>query len=316
MDTKPLVTEVIADSDFFIANSVLQLLFQGAGLPPVIASVGSVVVAAVPSQLLKLGTLQKERKVQEEEIMQQLLLEQQTQQKKHRFSFNELISVGSSKRKVAKRVDPKELTPIVETQTDLVAVFSDVARWLSYGALKTDFGDSLFLWNGQLLDPSLSGAALGFIAASSSQLYADVLYGLFRYGPKSKQEEVLSRKSVDWGAVYASRALSAAALFGVYEFSQRPISRWIQGILAGGFDGCVGSQSFDACMQTYIDVNAPGPSPTAQFRALTTNLIMVGERLRDVAGDTSPDELKSLVGAWGVAGFSYFQSLSPIPLLL
>lgn len=109
--------------------------------------------------------------------------------------------------------------------------------------------------------------------------------------------------------MYFSTAASASALFGFYELSQRPISRWIQGILAGGADGCIGSSSFDLCLQTYIDQNAPGPSTEAQLRALITNLYMVGQRIQDVSVDTSANDVSALVRAWSVAVNSYWYHL-------
>jgi hypothetical protein len=160
-----------------------------------------------------------------------------------------------------------------------------------------------------LLDPSGSGAILGFMAAVSAQLYSDVIYGWFRYGPEAKQEEVFSRSSTDWVSVYFSRAVSAATLFGVYEGTQRPISRFIQGTLAGGVEGCLGSESFDLCLQTYIDANAPGPSPDAQIRALITNLVMLDQRLQDIAIDTTAEDVKALVRGWAVSSYSYLSHL-------
>ena len=137
--------------------------------------------------------------------------------------------------------------------------------------------------DGLPLEAGVSGALFGILAAVSSQFYADILYGKFQYGPIEKQEAVFSRSVLDWVKVYASRAASSAALFGIYEESQSPIGRWIQGTLAGGVDGCIGSKEFDICLQTYIDTNAPGPSSEAQVRALVTNLVMVGQRLQDIA---------------------------------
>jgi hypothetical protein len=173
--------------------------------------------------------------------------------------------------------------------------------------LKTEYAGTLE-WNGQPLDPSMTGAVLGLLAAVSSRLYADVLYAQCQYGPQKKHEEVRSRKSLEWISLYLSTATSAATLFGFYEFSKGPISRWIQGTLAGGVDGCIGSSSFDACLQTYIDTNSPGPSPEAQLRALITNLFMLGERLQDIAVDTSFDDVSALIRAWSVAFVSYLNN--------
>lgn len=165
-------------------------------------------------------------------------------------------------------------------------------------------------WNGETLDLATTGALLGLFAGVSSRLYADILYGWFHYGPTIKQQEVRERTNPEWLSLYFSCAASSAALFGFYELSQRPISRWIQGTLAGGADGCIGSSSFDLCLQTYIDQNAPGPSSDAQFRALITNLYMVAQRINDVAMDTTTiDDVSALVRAWSVTWISYWNHL-------
>ncbi len=170
--------------------------------------------------------------------------------------------------------------------------------------LQREFAGTL-QWNNEFMDPAMTGAILGMLAAVSSRFYADVLYGRFSYGPNYKQEEVRSRTYEDWLSLYFTTAASAATLFGCYELSKGPIFRWIQGTLAGGVEGCIGSSSFDACLQTYIDQNAPGPSPEAQFRALATNLNMLGQRLQDIAVDTTFDDFVALGRAWSVEFLSY-----------
>jgi hypothetical protein len=227
VNSKPVVTEAIADSDFFIANSASLPLLAAVGLPPGLASVASVVVAAVPSQLVKLGSRQNERRLQEKNLMLQLLGEERAREETRNSLFYRFRFGGKVQ---PKNVGPEDLKPVVETKIDFVDVFSDVTRWLAYGVLQKDFGESLVL-NGYILNTSLTGALFGCSAAVSSQLYADVLYGLFRYGPESRQQEVFSRKTIDWLAVYSSKAASTAALFGVYEYSQGPISFWIQATL-------------------------------------------------------------------------------------
>jgi len=119
---------------------------------------------------------------------------------------------------------------------EFVEVFSDCTRWLAYDVFQTDFGGTL-LCNGLLLEPSLTGAIFGLVAAASSQLTADVLYAVYRYGPTAHQTQVFGQTHIDWAAVYATRAVSSAALFGVYEFSEDPISCWIQGTLVSGVYG-------------------------------------------------------------------------------
>ena len=125
------VTDAIADTDYFIVNSVSLPLFEAVGFPTALASVSGVILAAIPSQLVKIGQQERERKL----LLRQLLLEEKglSLRRKQRWQF-------------------------------------------------PPFGS-------------------------------------------------------DWIKVYASKAASSAALFGIYEQSQIPISRWIQGTLAGGVDG-------------------------------------------------------------------------------
>lgn len=183
--------------------------------------------------------------------------------------------------------------------------------------LKTEYGESasLQLWmetNPALINPlqaALTYALLGSLAAVSSRWYADVLYGRFGYGPIEKQKEVRSRSNAEWFSLYSSTAASASALFGCYEFFQLPIGRYIQGTLSGGVEGCVGSSQFEACMQTFIDDNAPGPSPEAQLRALITNLYAVYVRLGDIAGDTTTEDVSALVRAWSVSLASFIANM-------
>lgn len=308
-DRKPLVTEALSDSDYFIMRAGLLPTLEAVGIPPVFASIGSVLFASVPSQLVKLNSKQRQRLAEEERSLREMLVaELQNQKKKN--AIRERARAIRRVRPVTpeRKVDPSSLTPVSESKVDFIEVFSDVTRWLGYNVLMTDYGDRI-LWAGVPVQPGVSGAILGFLATFSSRLYADLLYGVLGYGPEAKQKEVRSRRTIDWFAYYASSGISAAVLFGVYEQSQGPISRWIQGILAGGFDGCVGSNEFEACFDAYIKANAPGPSPEAQARAFITNVYMVGQRIQDVAGDTSADDIQRLVRAWAVSAASYFHSL-------
>jgi hypothetical protein len=159
------------------------------------------------------------------------------------------------------------------------------------------------------LQSAITFALLGSLAAVSSRFYADVLYGRFSYGPIEKQREVRRRDNAEWFSIYLTTAASAASLFGFYEFFQLPIGRYIQGTLSGGVEGCFGSSRFNACMQTYIDTNSPGPTAEAQLRALLTNLYAVYIRLQDIAGDTTSEDVSALIRAWSVSLASYIANM-------
>merc|ERR1712071_123783 len=209
-------------------------------------------------------------------------------------------------------------TPVTIAAVDFVEVFADVTRWLEYDVLKTEYGETalsqLWMVGNQLsaINPfqsAITFALLGSLAAVSARWYGDVLYGRFCYGPIEKQREVRSRNPTEWFSIYSSTAASAAALFGCYEFFQLPIGRYIQGTLSGGVEGCVGSSKFDACMQTFIDTNSPGPTAEAQLRALVTNLYAVYIRLQDIAGDTTTDDMSALIRAWTVSLASFIANM-------
>jgi len=245
-------------------------------------------------------------------LREELLREEEERERLKRSFWRRLVGTGGKKPVAAlsassasslssatlasDKSQPSKATDL--SNIDLVEVFSDCTRWLAYDVLRNDFGESLLIWDGLVLDTTLTGFLFGTVAAVSSQLYADVFYGVFNYGPERKREALSNRTTRDTVALYISRSVSTATLFGVYEFVQGPVGRYIQGTLAGGVDGCVGSSNFDVCMESYIELNAPGPSAGAQFRALVINLSMVGQRLQDIAGDTSWEDLSTLVKSW------------------
>ena len=67
--------------------------------------------------------------------------------------------------------------------------------------------------------------------------------------------------------MYATKCLSAATLFGVYEAVRAPTSRALSQFVSGGVGGCVGSQDFDLCIETYLIDNPPSATLGANFRA-------------------------------------------------
>jgi len=309
-DRKPLVTEALVDSDFFIAQAGLRPTLEAVGVPPVLATLGSVVVASVPSQLVKLTSQQKQRlSEQESSLLDSIDLESVDEEKGFLPQLSDVVATLRQIRSTKKNDDhvTQEVERATEFDLDFVEIFSDVTRWLGYDVLTSDFGD--LVYGGNPYSPGVMGITFGYLAGFTARLYADLMYGVLRYGPEVRQAEVRTRQLPDWFGFYASCSLSSATLFGVYEQSKGPVSRWIQGILAGGFDACLGSDSFETCFDTYIHANAPGPSPEAEFRALITNLVMVNQRLQDIAGDTTSDDIERLVRAWAVSAYSYMNHL-------
>mmetsp|Transcript_30891 Transcript_30891/g.35479 ORF Transcript_30891/g.35479 Transcript_30891/m.35479 type:complete len:548 (-) Transcript_30891:6-1649(-) len=334
-----LLSQGISDSDYFIANSASYSLLEVLGVPESVAKFSSIFIAAIPSQLVKIGaSASKQKRAKENQLLSELLREDQERKLKQSNFFLSLVSSSSFTKKI---VDPKKREPVAaslaiprstptvtrttETTTtaaitaiDFVEVFADITRWLEYDVLKTEYGETALsqIWNVHNtridinpIESAVGYALLGALAAVSSRWYADVLYGQFCYGPQEKQKEVRTRTAAEWFSLYSSTAASSFALFGCYEFFQLPIGRYIQGTLAGGVEGCVGSSKFDQCLGTYIDTNSPGPTSEAQLRALVTNLYAVWIRLQDIAVDTSADDVSALVRAWSVSVSSFISNL-------
>lgn len=141
------LSQALSDSDFFIANGAFLSLFEALGMNVRVAKLGSVVLASIPSQLVKLGPNIKERRSQEEQILQQLLLRQQEEQRKEQeFAMKSNFFAWANKvlmpRSVStagtptshKNANPAELVPVLKEATaiDFVEIFSDVTRWLEY----------------------------------------------------------------------------------------------------------------------------------------------------------------------------------------
>lgn len=139
--SKPFVSQALADSDYFIANSATYTLLEAVGVPPEIAKLSSVFIAAIPSQLVKLGPVLQERRSQEEMILQQLLEEEKQNQETlsksrsiNTFGPFRFSSSTPKRENVVTTVDPSELIPVVAggIEIDFVEVFADVTRWLEY----------------------------------------------------------------------------------------------------------------------------------------------------------------------------------------
>lgn len=83
-------------------------------------------------------------------------------------------------------------------------------------------------------------------------------------------------------------------MFGVYELSRSPIRKVIMGFLADGVDGCVGSNDFNFCLETYMSENPPGADTEAQVRSFITALVGLADRI-GVFGDFDLDDFESWI---------------------
>ena len=238
-------SEAVADGDYFLTRAAVLPLLEGVGISSAAATIVSVLFATIPYEFIKLNNRRKQIQQRQKGLTEKQLKD----------------SVASS-------------SPAIEI--DIVDVFADTTKWLEYTVLSSDFNSRLFPGNS-----ILESAAYGFLAAFSSQVYADILYRYTEYGLKSAKESAKNRTIDDWISVYVSKCFSSATLFGVYEYARLPISRFFQAVLTGGVDSCMGSKEFDICMETFMIDNPPSEiaSTEAQLRALFTAMVGLGDRV-------------------------------------
>lgn len=261
------ISDGVADADFLLSRAAAYPLLESVGLSPVFASTASTIVAIVPYVLVKFGAKRREQVIEETRQLEALLMEQRVK-KGSPFWSQKKNSMPAT------FVDPETLLPVQSetVQFDGVELFSDVVKWLQYSVLLSDYSGSIRL-NDVPLEPGLEAALFGAIAALSSQVYSDLLYAYFGFGGEQKKTAVQTRSLPDWLSVYGSRFVYYAVLFGVYEAAQSPAKESVSALLSGGIHGCFGSSDFDTCVETYVLLNPPAPSPEAQFRALVTAFV-------------------------------------------
>jgi len=264
-----LVSEAVADGDYFLTRAAAEPLFEAVGVPVFFASLASVLLATLPYEAIKLST-RKRMKDLEEEVLLNILEEEEAKRQADMNVIDKLSnSVGGFIQQlyVSPNIDEGDMdedeeesdlpatdeTPIL---LDYVELFADITKWLEYDVLINNYRGILALPNGMMLSSGWESAIFGLLAALSSQLYTDVLYLYSDFGSPMKRDQTLNRSIEGWASVYATKCLSAATLFGVYEAVRAPTSRLVSQLVSGGVGGCVGSKDYDLCMETYLIDNS------------------------------------------------------------
>mmetsp|Transcript_36428 Transcript_36428/g.109408 ORF Transcript_36428/g.109408 Transcript_36428/m.109408 type:complete len:608 (-) Transcript_36428:20-1843(-) len=295
-----LISEAVADGDYFLTRAAAIPLLEAVGIPPFTATLASVLIATIPYEIIKISNRQKRMKEEEEKLFDQLFEEEQARRKRSLSlpSWTKVESNADSPALLAFTGDVKtlkrtslgkgELVTLTSSAKpiDAVELFTDITKWLEYDVLTKDFSGRLLL-NGSILNPAVESALFGFLAVLSTQLYADIIYRYSDWGTDEARSESRTRSFDTWASLYSTKCLSGAALFGVYEGVRLPISQFIQRLLAGGLDGCLGSKDINLCMETYMIDNPVGLSFEARFQAFFAAI----SRGTDFSGDVGVQEL-------------------------
>lgn len=269
--SRPSVTEAVTEAavaggDYFMTRAAAIPLLSALGLPPYAATFVSVLIAAVPYEIIKLA-YQRKLELDDEEVIMDRMLEEQQQSPWRLFSLADR----------PKQVDPTQLEPATEEGIDFVDVFADVVKWLVYDVMQTLFGGSMSCY-GKTLDPALESACFGMVAGFSSQLYAEISYNVIGFGSLNKHHHAKTKTVPDHLTTLCLSCLSGAVLFGVYQTVS-------DGIAANTISPCADASDFDMCLGHYVVSSLTGTSTwDAKGRALVTAVVSALVQLQHVLG--------------------------------
>jgi len=294
-----LVSEAVADGDYFLTRAAAQPLLEAVGIPIFFASFASVLIATLPYEAVKL-TSRKRQSAMEQEMLLNILLEEEENRKNDMtvvdkvsnnvFEFIQRLYVDKT---LDEDVDDgfeeeEDEEDSVQQQLDSVPsldyieLFADLTKWLEYDVLISNYRGVLALPNGHMIAAGWESAIFGLLAALSSQLYTDVLYLYSDFGNPLKRDRTINRSLEGWASIYATKCLSAATLFGVYEAVREPTARFVSQLVSGGVGGCRGSKDFDLCMETYLTDNPPSAEIDAQLRAFAVSTMNWADNLSSI----------------------------------
>jgi hypothetical protein len=268
--------DALANTDYFLTRAAAVPTLLACGLDPLSSTLGGVVIATIPYELIKYqGRLRVFRKT-ENEILQELLVQeqarqaaaQQVQQQQQAQQIGSVLTSARSDRSSSRsssstttittspRSDFQSLQPVLADQPpqlDLAEFLTDMILWLEYDVLKSQYSGSLVMMGGlKITDMGAESAVFGFLAALSSQLYLDAMYQWTNLGPPMETMAARNRSVLDLLTVYSTRCLKTAALFGVYETVKEPVRVGMAQVLSGGLTGCWGSSDYDLCVESYL----------------------------------------------------------------
>jgi hypothetical protein len=295
-----LVSGAVADGDYFFTRAAAQPLLEALGIPIIFASLASVLIATVPYEAVKISSQSRRNEVEKQAELLEMLLKEEEDRRKN-FGMKRKLDIGGAsyimdilsnnafdfiqRLNVRPSMDDfveEDIDEVVETiperneqlpVVDYVELFADITKWLEYDVLITNYRGILSMPNGEMLSAGWESAIFGLLAALSSQLYQDVLYLYSDFGNPMKREMTLNRSPEGWASIYATKTLSAATLFGVYEGVRGPTSRLLSQLISGGIGGCLGSKDYDMCMETYLIDNPSAASLQAEFRASVVSVM-------------------------------------------
>jgi hypothetical protein len=173
-----LVSEAVADGDYFLTRAAAQPLLEALGIPVFFASFASVLIATLPYEAVKISSQKRRNEVKEQVLLEILLREEEDRRRgmnvvdkvsNNIFDFIQRLNVRPSMDDVAE-VDNKNANDTTSQQKerkgnvpalDYVELFADVTKWLEYDVLISNYRGILSLPNGQMLTTGWESAIFG-----------------------------------------------------------------------------------------------------------------------------------------------------------
>ena len=173
-----LVSEAVADGDYFLTRAAAQPLLEALGIPIFFASLASVLIATVPYEAVKISSQKRRNEVEEQVLLTMLLEEEENRQRdmnvvdkvsNNIFDFIQRLNVRASMDDIAMddMDDVIDVAPERKEQQgnvpalDYVELFADITKWLEYDVLISNYRGILSMPNGQMLSTGWESAIFG-----------------------------------------------------------------------------------------------------------------------------------------------------------
>jgi hypothetical protein len=182
-----LVSGAVADGDYFFTRAAAQHLLESLGIPILLASRASVLIATVPYEAVKISSQSRRNEVEKQEVLLEMLLKEEENRRtnfgmkrkldiggasyimdklsNNAFDFIQRLNVRPSMDDfVEEGFDEVESTPERNEQlpvVDYVELFADITKWLEYDVLITNYRGILSMPNGEMLTTGWESAIFG-----------------------------------------------------------------------------------------------------------------------------------------------------------
>jgi hypothetical protein len=169
-----LVSEAVADGDYFLTRAAAQPLLEALGIPIFFASLASVLIASGSYEAVKISSQRRRNEVKDQVLLEMLLEEEENKRRdmnvvdkvsNNIFDFLQRLNVRPSMDD-----DTDEVADIIPNRKeqlanvpalDYVELFADITKWLEYDVLISNYRGILALPNGQLLTTGWESAIFG-----------------------------------------------------------------------------------------------------------------------------------------------------------